>query len=510
MEYTVQKNKKDVTYLMACIILVASVAVLINCFGNGISGNDFWWHVKAGEWMCREKKIPSTDIFSWYGIQKQLQWTSHEWLSEVILFLIYHYAGECGIYLFALCSALIMLVLLWRHTQKYIEKNVLISVVFFITFSIVFYCFFYGRPQLFSFFLLYFELKCLYTFWENENSGSIYVIPIIACLWSNLHGGSSNLSYLLCMIVLVAGSIPWKIGCIYANRFSVRSSIRLVCVTLLSAGAIILNPVGVNMLLYPYVNMRDDFMLSMISEWSAPDAKNVGELILYFLPIGLMLIGFFAEKEKIDWLDLLIMGFFLLLFLRSVRFIILWDIAACFCAFRYMPLCRVKEITRKWEKGLVMLAGILLCLLLGSGVKEIYETCRTGNIISKEISEEIINEIKQDNPKRLLNDYNLGGELIFHDIRVFVDGRADLYAQEHILRDVASLMYLVPAEEETGGSVESLLEKYQFDSVIMQKNRAFYTYMKSHPEQFELIREDEDNSYFRVKSAKRAEELKSN
>ena len=138
------------------------------------------------------------------------------------------------------------------------------------------------------------------------------------------------------------------------------------------------------------------------------------------------------------------------------------------------------------------------CIILGNGVNEIYQTCKIGNIISKEISEEMINEIKQDNPKRLLNDYNLGGELIFHDIRVFVDGRADLYAQEHILRDVASLMYLVSDEPNTGVEVEQLFKKYQFDGIIMQKDRAFYTYMLSHPQEFELKSEDECLAYFRV------------
>lgn len=494
-----QKNKNIVTKLTMLIIFAAAVGVLTNRFGEGISGNDFWWHIKMGEWICEHGYIPKTDIFSWYGIQVELHCTPQEWLSEVIFFQIYHYAGEIGIYLFSFCCAFAMLVLLWKQAKQYIEKNVLISGIFFVALPAVLYNFFYGRPQVFGFFLLYFDLKCLYAFWKNQNSRWIYLVPILACCWSNLHGGSSNLSYLLCIVVLIAGMMPWEIGCIHTKRFSVKSRMKLLGVTILSILAILVNPVGTEILTYPYVNMGDDFMLSMISEWRAPDAKSILELVLYFLPIGLMLLGFFAEKEEIQWLDLLMLGFFLLLFLRSVRFIILWDIAACFCAFRYMPLCNVKELKTKGEKGVMVLAGVFLLILSGNGIGKLYQTCKNGEMISRVMSEEMIHEIERDNPQRILNDYNLGEALIFHDIKVFIDSRVDLYERDHILQDAASLMYLVPmVEGETDVDVEQLFEKYQFDGVVMQKDRAFYTYMKSHPERFKLIKEDESVAYFAV------------
>jgi hypothetical protein len=52
------------------IILVGLLAVTLLCFSEGINGNDFWWHVKVGEWIVDNGKVPTEDIFSWYGMEK--------------------------------------------------------------------------------------------------------------------------------------------------------------------------------------------------------------------------------------------------------------------------------------------------------------------------------------------------------------------------------------------------------------------------------------------------------
>lgn len=270
-----KQNRVSATDRIALSIIFAVVMIaLIYCFSEGICGNDFWWHIKAGEWICEHGYIPKTDIFSWYGIQKGIPWTMHEWMAEVIFYQIYRCAGEAGIYMFSFAAAVIMLVLLWMQARERIMKNVLISGVFFGIASVILYAFFYGRPHIFSFFLLYFELKCLYGFWENQKSKWIYLIPVLACLWSNLHGGSSNLSYFLCILTLIASVFPWKIGCIHVRRFTAKSKLKLLLITCLSVLAILVNPVGVEILSYPYVNMGDSFALGIISEWSAPDAKK--------------------------------------------------------------------------------------------------------------------------------------------------------------------------------------------------------------------------------------------
>lgn len=133
-----------------------------------------------------------------------------------------------------------------------------------------------------------------------------------------------------------------------------------------------------------------------------------------------------------------------------------------------------------------------------------YRNYSDGKLISKVMTDEMIQVVKDEEPERIFNDYNLGEALIYHNLEVFVDGRADMYAADNILKDAASLMYLIQNNEEETFcvDVERLFQKYQFDSVVMLKDRAFYTYMLSHPEIFNCVFEDEISGYFRVISKK--------
>lgn len=495
-----EKNNRTI-YLGAAVLAMMVLAALMYCFSSGISGNDFWWHVKAGEWICKNHKIPAHDIFSWYGIERNLSWTAHEWLADVVFYIVYHLTGEPGIYLFSMGTAGCMILLIWQNVRRYAVRNILFGGLFFVMLAVNASVFFYGRPHVFSFFLLFFELKILYSFYENNESKGIYFIPLIACLWSNFHGGSSNLSYLLCILFLCTGLFHFQTGCVCAEKMSGASRKKLLFVTVGSMLGIMVNPIGTKILFYPYTNMSDKFMLSVISEWAAPDAKNIGDLILFFLPILIMTIGLLTENKNIRLIDLLIMAVFLFLFFRSHRFIFLWFIAAGFYAFRYMPVCRVKKISSILEKSVLIVFMVLMIIPMGISMQKIYRCHKDDRLITKAMSGEMMNAIKKDRPSRIFNDYNLGETLIFNDVKVFFDSRADVYKAEGILKDGISLIFLEQSNEEIGTEyvdVDKLIEKYEFDSVVMLKTRPFYSYMISHSEKFECVYEDNTAGYFRI------------
>lgn len=498
----IEKIKKNlsIAQIASLFISIACIAIILTVFSEGIIGNDFWWHIKVGEWICENGKIPTNAIFSWYGTEQQLPWTAHEWLSEVIYYLIFHFFGERGIFLFVLGAAIIMLILMLSHVRKYWGNNLLIGGLFFVFLSIVIGLFFYGRPHVFSFFLLFFELKVLYAFVENPETKKILWLPVIGCLWSNLHGGSSNLSYLLCVVFLIGTMFRFEFGRVYSNGLKRKSALKLVGMTLLTVLSLLVNPIGLHVLVFPYTSIGSTLMMSAISEWQAPDVKSFGQLLFYFFPIIIMTIGIVAKEVKIKVIDVLIMGMFLYLFLRSARFIMLWYIAACFYAFPYMPVLNVQEIKKKSEKILLFVAGIILFVLIcisGYNISKIGEH----DYISKVMSQAAIKAVKEHPSERMFNDYNLGEALIYHDIPVFFDARADMYLQQNIFADGISLISLVQKnEEEDIGyvDVEALIEKYGFDAILIMKDRPLYTYISSHEEMVECIYEDESLAYFKI------------
>ncbi len=484
--------------LFVLLLSILVVAMVVYLFGDGISGNDFWWHVKVGEYVVSTNSVPTHDVFSWVGIEKGIPWTAHEWLSDVFFYHLYSAFGETGIFVFSFALAILLVGLLWNEAKNFSKTNLPLTGLFFILLSPVLCSFFYGRPHVFSFFLLFAELKVLFS-WHQKRDKRIFIIPFLSVLWSNLHGGSSSLSYLLCALFLIAGVFEVKTGKISNNKYSKKDILELSLTTLLAVLALLLNPIGSKVIVYPFQNLSDKISMAMISEWQPPDAKNIGAVILYFVPMLLMFVGFISTEKRIDMIDIVIMLFFVFCFLRSVRFIILWYIASVFCAFKYVPKCDIKEIKRRWERIILGLSIATAIVLLVICSVRFAKKIRNGNLIQTVLSEEAISVIKTDAAMRIFNDYNFGEALIFNDIKTFFDARADLFAAENIMRDGMSLTYLSPMHDENTNefSVESIISKYDFDAFVTLKTRPLFAYLSSQPQNYRLIYEDEDMAYFK-------------
>lgn len=289
-------------------------------------------------------------------------------------------------------------------------------------------------------------------------------------------------------------------GRLEAVKLERKQLLKLAIVTTLTILSIFINPIGFKVFIYPYVSFADNISMSVINEWHSPDAKEIGNLILYFLPILVMSVGLITEKKKIRLIDLLIMILFLFLFFRSARFIILWYIAATFYAFRYIPTSKLKTIRKKSEIVAITMSIIIFLVPIGISAKDAIKAYKNDSIITEVMTEEEISIVTLDNPSRLFNDYNLGEALIFNNIPVFFDARADLYTQENIMADGISLMFLEQANKEEKQryvDVEVLIDKYNFDAFLIIKTRPLYSYLTSNPDKYRCVFQNENIGYFK-------------
>ena len=179
----------------------------------------------------------------------------------------------------------------------------------------------------------------------------------------------------------------------------------------------------------------------------------------------------------------------------------LWYIAAGFCAFEYLPEVRIKPAEKKGERLTAYAAMILSAAFMCFGLFKTVKKAGEDNIIFKAMSDAAVEAVKKDSPERIYNDYNLGETLIYNDIKVFYDARADLFAQENIMRDGVSLSMMLNLGAVNGKSFdpETIIEKYGFDSILILKSRPLYAYLFSHPEKYILIYSDDDLGYFKIK-----------
>ena len=62
------------------------MVVIASLFTTAEQDPDFWWHLRIGEWMVQNGRLPSTDIFT-FTVPAHA-WTDHEYLTEIVMWTV--------------------------------------------------------------------------------------------------------------------------------------------------------------------------------------------------------------------------------------------------------------------------------------------------------------------------------------------------------------------------------------------------------------------------------------
>ena len=336
---------------------------------------------------------------------------------------------------------------------------------------LIFCVYMQARPHLLSFSFLALTIYFLYDLYKNAESRKIFWLPLVSLFWANFHGGSSNLSYLFCFIFVVVGAFKFDFTKIWAKRISKKQVKKYLIVAFLCIIAICFNPHGVRMLVYPYINIFDTVMINFISEWQPTVLSNPSHYPYFAFIIIIMLVMLFSKK-KIEFIDFCLFGVSVVLGLKSIRFWGYTYLIMSYVIFKYIE-------SRKVDKGtcgcLLLLSAIFFGIFITNRSTLIQEYDK------RVLSKELISTIKKENPSRLYNMYDYGGELIYNDIFVFVDGRADLYSRNN-LKDYSDISLLQ-------GDYIKTIDKYNFDYFLVDSKYPIATYLSYSDEYTEIYRE---------------------
>lgn len=419
--------------------------------------SDYFWHIKAGEYMTNHGVL-TKDIFSYSALGKY--WMSHEWLFEVVIYNLKRIFGNYNMIIYILISIGIIYYYLYKYNKDKMYKNLLFTFIWIIL-SSIFIFYIQCRPHLCSYIMLSISMYLIYTLIKNEKSNKIYFLPILTILWSNLHGGSSNLGYLLCFFVLIVGLFNFKYNKIEAKRLSKIQIKKLLIVGIVSIFCTMINPHGFKMMIYPYTNMLDSTMISSISEWAPTNINKITHIPLFILGIIILFILIFSKK-KINFIDFAFFGLGIYLGLKAIRFWPYLYILSSYYIFDYVEDFEFKNI-----KYIILFIDVLIICLFIRSINKI-------NIeVNKEylyLDEKFINILKREKPTKLFNIYDTGGELIYHSIPVFIDGRADLYSSNGILNKYLNI-------NDTNKDYEELIKLYDFDYFIVESGSRLEKYI---------------------------------
>ena len=233
---------------------------------------DVYWHIRAGLLVLDSGRIPTED--TWSVVGNGMDWTSQDWLSNVILAIGWRF-GDMGPTILSVTWALFAVVALallwWAFRLRQPESGWLGRMVWLAAGLIVAGPVLGVRVQVVDLTLAAAVVVCLWGYLARPHVRWLVPLPIIAVAWANLHAGWP-LIWLLGGAVVVgeAGEHVLRRS-VVTPLLSLRQVGVLAAALAVSVPFIALNPNGLALYLYPLETSSIAAHRDFISEWQAPD-----------------------------------------------------------------------------------------------------------------------------------------------------------------------------------------------------------------------------------------------
>lgn len=381
-----------------------------------LTDGDTYWHIAAGRWMLEHRRVLTHDIFSYTA--PGVDWTSHEWLSELFMAGAYQAAGFAGLLiLFALAIGLGAALLAQRLRAQL--GMVSVGIALFLVFLLLAPSLLV-RPHILALPILVIWLGELLDAREQNRRPGLWLALLMA-LWANMHG-SFVFGFLL------AGA--FGLEALFAKGADHKAVLRdwgLVAV-LCVLGAMA-TPHGIDGLIYPFKIMTMK-TLPQINEWKPPSLSEFGPLkIALFATLAVCL----TKGVKVPGIRLALLLFVLHMTTQHVRhqpvmgvvgaMVLAAPIAAALGAARTSP--RTPSVVMgAFVAGIAVMIGVRFAI-----------PAKPEPIHSPSAALAKLPAVLADRP--VFHTYAFGGWLILEGHKVFIDGRADMYGDAFMKRYVA-------------------------------------------------------------------------
>lgn len=291
---------------------VALLAWLFICGASGwkslLADGDAGWHIRTGQYILAHHAVPSHDLFSFS--KPGAPWFAWEWLSDVVLALLFQLGGLKAITLAAGTLIAVYATVLLRYAL-WLKANALLAALLVLLAVGASSMHFLARPHLFTLLLL---PACLWLVHADRKKKTpwVWLLIPVAVLWTNLHGGF--FMFVACLGLLTAGTgIECWLG---QARWSTlaRASVLLAGCGLAS----LINPYGIELHKHVFEYLRSDWIRNAIQEFQAPTFRSEGQLQFEALLIlGLIVTGVLLKERRVG--DALCIVFLAHSSLMSVR-----------------------------------------------------------------------------------------------------------------------------------------------------------------------------------------------
>jgi hypothetical protein len=418
---------------------------LLGLFSSELADTDSWWHLKTGDYIVHQHRLPYPDPFAYTTAMAKLSYAgeaetqrfnlTHEWLAQAVMYLI-ESAGGLGAVVLWKALLLAVACALAGFVARLRAGSWFWGIAAALAASSVAVSFAHDRPSILSYL---FSIAFIAIF---ERRRRLWLLPPLALIWANCHGGFF-LGWLVCgaycLEALLRRAPDWKRGLVF------------------SAAAVLISGINPNgfRVVTTLASYRQSPMTSTLMEWSRPGLWGEPHAFFVLLYATAAALAISWRRVRIsDWLLFLAFASASLAAYRNLPLMGLLAPVLIVCYFpRWRTMPRALPPLAKYAAAAALAAGLVWGIVSGD-----FFQLRGAEWRFPAGAATFLRD--RANSAHLFNTYEDGGYLIWRGLHVFIDGRS---LSENVFQDYRLIMGTPPNDPRR----DATLARYGVDAIAL-------------------------------------------
>jgi hypothetical protein len=406
-----QGADNQLTLFSTAILFLGAFSIIMLRSKLTLTDGDTYWHLAVGEQIVRTRSLPLVDEYSY--TRAGAPWIAKEWLSQVLFYWSYAWAGWIGVALMTATVAASAYSFLFAWLCRRVAPIVALTMTV-VTMSLSMGGVL-ARPQIFFYLLLTLCACGLVAAVENKRT-PWWLVPLVA-LWANLHA-----SFPIALVLVGLFGLEAVVSASPEERTQTATKWALVLLASLAAtGA---TPYGYGSLLVS-VKLVGSNDIDAIDEWRPIGFDSLGIYGVAFIAGSLAIVA----AARAGWTraaPLLVCG---ALMAQHVRFFTVFAFVAA-AALATPIATRFPRFARRLSPPSAAArrnagAALALSCVAAVGIVMFAPKPRPAAMMTPSGAFAAARELHLSGP--VFNDYPFGPFLIFNGVKTFIDSRAELF-----------------------------------------------------------------------------------
>jgi len=468
---TIKSNRHGISLDILWVLVIICGFLFITSL-TPLPPNDFWWHLKIGEYISTNHTIPTTNMFAW-TLPADQPFFYGTWFAELLFYLLYRIGG---IALIILARTLLIGITVWlvasearRQSNSWrISAGVITFLCLMILNNLI------VRTQMWAWIPFVTTYLVLKRYTDGELSWKwLFLCPISMVLWVNVHGsfilglilpGAFFLGETISKLLKLPKVLNWhQIGWIG-------------CTGVLSGVAVLINPRFEEIITYTINLLTDPPSQKLIEEWQSPTPHGIAN-IFFFISIIVFIIILAYSKYHLTPTEIILFIGFLWLAWSGQRYVIWFGMISAPILARLikdLPL-KIPSFTpqKNWLNLIILIIIFIPVIAVQPWFVEnlplpddywkfVLRNTPYGPLNSVETPVGAVEYLQSHPGGNLFNEMGYGSYLIWAlpGQKVFTDPRVELYPYDQWMDYI---------QINNGRNYNEILMKYGADRILLDK-----------------------------------------